>query len=143
MSRTRQLRTGSHAAGSEGGALGADDLLPLVVYVVIKAKAASLPAELAYVADFLAEGQVHGRQGYALVSLQCACRVASELEWGEELLRAAPPEGGAADEPPGADASAAAVGQRRDDVTSATTLTPASGSASGGRTRRDEAVEVD
>ena len=37
--------------------------------------------------DFLPEGLHHGKEGYALVSLQCACRVAlGELAWGEGLL---------------------------------------------------------
>ena len=66
--------------------LGADDLLPLVVYVVVRSGIYSLPAELAYVCDFLRAGLIHGQEGYALVSLQCACRVAGDLAWGVGLL---------------------------------------------------------
>ena len=43
-----------------------------------RSRVASLPAELAYVAEFL-DSRLHaGKEGYALVSLQCACRVALE-----------------------------------------------------------------
>lgn len=84
---TRALRL--HASAASPGhatALGADDLLPLVVYVLVRSGIYSLPAELAYVADFLGENRIHGKEGYALVSLQCACRVAGDLAWGRGLL---------------------------------------------------------
>ena len=50
----------------------------------------SLPAELAYVQDFLGEGLAYGQQGYALVSLQCACHYAQQLAWGQGLLQPKP-----------------------------------------------------
>ena len=77
-----------HAAGAgappapQGAALlGTDDLLPLVIYVLIRSRATSLPAEMAFLSDFLSAGRLHGKEGYALVSLQCACRIATELTW--------------------------------------------------------------
>ena len=39
--------------------------------------------------QFLDERLQHGKEGYALVSLQCACRVVQELAWGEGMLRGA------------------------------------------------------
>ena len=79
--------SGSHGPSSPA-ALGADDLLPLMVYVIVRSRVSSLPAELALVSDFLPAGQLHGREGYALVSLQCATRVACELTWSASLVRA-------------------------------------------------------
>ena len=79
-------------AGHKGGPpkLGADDLLPLMVYVLLRSGIYSLPAELQYVSDFLHEGLHHGKEGYALVSMQCACRVAADLTWGVGLLKERP-----------------------------------------------------
>ena len=67
--------------GPAPSALGADDLLPLVVYVLVRSRVTALPAELAFVSDFLPGHVLHGKEGYALVSLQCACRVCQELTW--------------------------------------------------------------
>ena len=74
------------AASAAAAALGADDLLPLLVYTVTRSRVTSLPAELAFVCDFLPPGQQHGKEGYALVSLQCACRVAQDLNWASDSL---------------------------------------------------------
>ena len=98
--RARKLSQSSQIGGANGGggggsstALGADDLLPLVVYVVLRSKVASLPAELSFVAEFLGSGLQYGREGYALVSLQCANRVALEVSWGCGLLLGATARG--------------------------------------------------
>ena len=132
-SRARKLRAAAKHAGSGGGggggggggsSLGADDLLPLLVYMVIRARVASLPAELAFVADFLPEGLQHGKEGYALVSLQCACRAAlDELAWGEGLLGARPdaPSSDARSDDPAPDEPAA--DQALEKVQSAPTAT--------------------
>jgi len=87
--RALSLRAaGSLKASSSAAAMGADDLLPLLVYTVARSRVTSLPAELAFICDFLPPGQQHGKEGYALVSLQCACRVAQDLDWtSDSLLR--------------------------------------------------------
>jgi hypothetical protein len=91
--------------GGGASSLSADNLLPLFIYVVVRSGVYSLPAELAYVADFLGEGLVHGQVGYALVSLQCACTYAQELEWGVGLLHPMPdPDGTSSGSPSGGDA---------------------------------------
>ena len=59
--------------------LGAEDLVPLIVYVVIRSRMATLPAELCYVAEFLPPPLLHGKEGYALTTLQSATHVAIEL----------------------------------------------------------------
>ena len=88
--------TSLRSAGLDGHAhgrpskLGADDLLPLVVYVLVRSGIYNLPAELQYVADFLQDALHYGKEGYALVSMQCACRVAADLAWGTGLLRERP-----------------------------------------------------
>lgn len=82
----------SPEAGGAHSALCADNLLPLFIYVVVRSGVYSLPAELAYVQDFLGEGLAHGQLGYALVSLQCACHYAQELSWGQGLLQPKPVE---------------------------------------------------
>ena len=86
-----RLRAVAHGAASEEAAvrpsaLGADDLLPLTVYVLIRSRAATLPAELAFIVDYLPEGYQHGSLGYALASVQCACRVALDLSWEHSLI---------------------------------------------------------
>ena len=86
--RALSLRAVGTGKASKGAAMGADDLLPLLVYVVTRSRVTSLPAELAFICDFLPAGQQHGKEGYALVSLQCACRVAQDLNWtSDSLLR--------------------------------------------------------
>jgi hypothetical protein len=86
--RALSLRAAGTGKASKGAAMGADDLLPLLVYVVTRSRVTSLPAELAFICDFLPAGQQHGKEGYALVSLQCACRVAQDLNWtSDSLLR--------------------------------------------------------
>ena len=61
--------------------LGAEDLLPLVVYVLVRSGVERLPAELAFVADFLPQSMQFGKEGYALTTLQCANHVACELPY--------------------------------------------------------------
>ena len=84
---------GGGGAAAQGASrpspLGADDLLPLLVFVVVRSRVASLPAELAYIADYLPLADQHGQLGYAVTSMQCACRVALELNWCNDSLIAA------------------------------------------------------
>jgi hypothetical protein len=54
--------------------------------VLVRSRIYSIPAEIHYAADFLGEALHLGKEGYALVSLQCACRVAVDLQWGDGLL---------------------------------------------------------
>jgi len=84
--------SGMGADGQRPAALGADDLLPLSVYVVIRSRMSALPGELLYIASFLPDGHQHGSLGYALTSLQCACRVALDLRWDcDSLIRSPEP----------------------------------------------------
>ena len=85
----RSAGLGGHAHGRPSK-LGADDLLPLVVYVLVRSGIYNIPAELQYVSDFLHDALHYGKEGYALVSMQCACRVAADLAWGTGLLRDRP-----------------------------------------------------
>ena len=108
-SRTLSLRKARGAKVKEGAdALGADDLLPLIVYahanaqadadgrtcpgswasghalrryVIVRSCIPSLAAELAFIEDFLPAPMQYGKEGYALVSMQCACRVCQDLSW--------------------------------------------------------------
>ena len=89
-SRSASLDAAARSTTTSCG-LGADDLLPLLVYVLVRSRCSSLPAELAFVCDFLPPAHLHGRDGYALVSLQCAVRVARELRPGDPLLTPARP----------------------------------------------------
>ncbi|KAL1525008.1 hypothetical protein AB1Y20_019884 [Prymnesium parvum] len=73
-------------AETQQSALCADELLPLLVYVIIRSRMTTIPAELAYIRALLPEIYQHGSLGYALASFQCACRVALDLDWSCEKL---------------------------------------------------------
>lgn len=69
-------REGGRGAYEDGSpALGAEDLLPIMVYVVLRSRAAVLPAELELVSELMPAELAFGREGYALTTMQCACHV--------------------------------------------------------------------
>lgn len=72
---------GHRSRGQQPSDLCADDLLPVLVYVIVRAHASSLPAELMYTTDFLPRAYQGGRLGYAVASVSSACRVVMELDW--------------------------------------------------------------
>ena len=77
--RALELHSASTGAEPPTLMLGAEDLLPLMVYVVVRSRMSLLPAELAFIAEFLPPAMLYGQEGYALTTMQCACHVALEL----------------------------------------------------------------
>uniref|UniRef100_A0A8D0GN41 VPS9 domain containing 1 n=1 Tax=Sphenodon punctatus TaxID=8508 RepID=A0A8D0GN41_SPHPU len=63
-------------------AIGADDLLPILSYVVLKSSLPQLVSECAALEEFIHEGYLIGEEGYCLTSLQSA------LSYVETLHRA-------------------------------------------------------
>ncbi|XP_073439937.1 VPS9 domain-containing protein 1 isoform X2 [Dendrobates tinctorius] len=59
-----------HSPGS--AAIGADDLLPIVAFVVLKSGMSHLVSECAALEEFIHEGDLIGEVGYCLTSLQSA-----------------------------------------------------------------------
>jgi hypothetical protein len=66
---------GRGACGGRPPALGAEDLLPIMVYVVLRSRAAVLPAELELISELMPAELAFGCEGYALTTMQCACHV--------------------------------------------------------------------
>jgi hypothetical protein len=52
--------------------IGADDFLPLVTYIMIQANIPFIYSELEFIADFIPETHLLGKNGYLLVSVQAA-----------------------------------------------------------------------
>ena len=59
--RALELHAATAASTGRPPTLGAEELLPLVAYVLVRSRTAILPAELAFVADFLPEGMANGQ----------------------------------------------------------------------------------
>ncbi|EOD17169.1 hypothetical protein EMIHUDRAFT_631900, partial [Emiliania huxleyi CCMP1516] len=99
-----------HEAASGGGSdgergapcLGAEDLLPITVYVVLRSRVAVLPSELELVAELLPSELAGGREGYALTTMQCACHVLLRTPFSQGLLEACGAEAEAGAGPAGA-----------------------------------------
>ncbi|KAJ7312175.1 hypothetical protein JRQ81_006528 [Phrynocephalus forsythii] len=74
-----------YCGGSEGGpqtaaaAIGADDLLPILSYVVLKSNLPQLVSECAALEEFIHEGYLIGEEGYCLTSLQSALSYVESL----------------------------------------------------------------
>uniref|UniRef100_A0A8C0GG11 VPS9 domain containing 1 n=1 Tax=Chelonoidis abingdonii TaxID=106734 RepID=A0A8C0GG11_CHEAB len=60
-------------------AIGADDLLPILAYVVLKSNLPQLVAECAALEEFIHEGYLIGEEGYCLTSLQSALSYVESL----------------------------------------------------------------
>ncbi|XP_039359532.1 VPS9 domain-containing protein 1 isoform X2 [Mauremys reevesii] len=60
-------------------AIGADDLLPILSYVVLKSNLPQLVAECAALEEFIHEGYLIGEEGYCLTSLQSALSYVESL----------------------------------------------------------------
>uniref|UniRef100_A0A8C3SRY8 VPS9 domain containing 1 n=1 Tax=Chelydra serpentina TaxID=8475 RepID=A0A8C3SRY8_CHESE len=63
-------------------AIGADDLLPILSYVVLKSDLPELVAECAALEEFIHEGYLIGEEGYCLTSLQSALSYVESLHRG-------------------------------------------------------------
>ena len=61
----------------------ADELVPLIAYVCIISRVASLPVELSLLQDLSTDAQLSGEQGYALATFQVALRWLMQLRWDE------------------------------------------------------------
>ena len=61
----------------------ADELMPLVAYVLLRAQVASLPAELALAGGVASEAQQSGEGGYCLATFQVATSWAMALKWDQ------------------------------------------------------------
>ncbi|XP_061450507.1 VPS9 domain-containing protein 1 isoform X2 [Rhineura floridana] len=74
-----------YCGGSEGrtqpasAAIGADDLLPILSYVVLKSNLPQLVSECAALEEFIHEGYLIGKEGYCLTSLQSALSYVESL----------------------------------------------------------------
>ncbi|KAL8195110.1 UNVERIFIED_CONTAM: VPS9 domain-containing protein 1 [Gekko kuhli] len=60
-------------------AIGADDLLPILSYVVLKSNLPQLVSECAALEEFIHEGYLIGEEGYCLTSLQSALSYVESL----------------------------------------------------------------
>ncbi|XP_031197589.1 VPS9 domain-containing protein 1 isoform X2 [Mastomys coucha] len=78
----------SHEARPEGGsqphaaAIGADDLLPILSFVVLRSGLPQLVSECAALEEFTHEGYLIGEEGYCLTSLQSALSYVELLSQG-------------------------------------------------------------
>uniref|UniRef100_A0A670IR95 VPS9 domain containing 1 n=1 Tax=Podarcis muralis TaxID=64176 RepID=A0A670IR95_PODMU len=74
-----------YCGGREGrpqpasSAIGADDLLPILSYVVLKSNLPQLVSECAALEEFIHEGYLIGEEGYCLTSLQSALSYVESL----------------------------------------------------------------
>ncbi|XP_075045174.1 VPS9 domain-containing protein 1 [Mixophyes fleayi] len=64
--------TEENGASSGTVAMGADDLLPILAFVVLKSRMSHLVFECAALEEFIHEGSLIGEEGYCLTSLQSA-----------------------------------------------------------------------
>uniref|UniRef100_A0A8D2J921 VPS9 domain containing 1 n=1 Tax=Varanus komodoensis TaxID=61221 RepID=A0A8D2J921_VARKO len=70
-----------YCGGREGAATeGADDLLPILSYVVLKSNLPQLVSECAALEEFIHEGYLIGEEGYCLTSLQSALSYVESLK---------------------------------------------------------------
>ncbi|XP_064641496.1 VPS9 domain-containing protein 1-like [Lineus longissimus] len=60
------------AGKSQGSSLGADDLLPIMSFVVIHSRMPQLLSECAALEEFIHHGYLYGEEGYCLTSVQTA-----------------------------------------------------------------------
>ncbi|XP_078400666.1 VPS9 domain-containing protein 1 isoform X2 [Cetorhinus maximus] len=63
-------------------AIGADDLLPILSYVVLKSNLTQLISECAALEEFIHEGYLIGEEGYCLTSMQSALSYVESLSRG-------------------------------------------------------------
>lgn len=68
---------------SEAGAeeIAADELLPLFVFVLVRARVPSLYSQARFVSDFLPKHYALGRHGYSLATLQAALQYLLDTSW--------------------------------------------------------------
>ena len=72
----------AHAnAGGECDQLSADEILPLFVFALVRARVPCLYAEARLLADFLPKNCALGRYGYSLTTLQAALHFLLETSW--------------------------------------------------------------
>uniref|UniRef100_A0A670Z367 VPS9 domain containing 1 n=1 Tax=Pseudonaja textilis TaxID=8673 RepID=A0A670Z367_PSETE len=63
-------------------AIGADDLLPILSFVVLQSRSPQLVSECAALEEFIHEGSLIGEEGYCLTSLQSALSYVQSLQGG-------------------------------------------------------------
>ena len=71
----------SNNAGGECDQLSADEILPLFVFALVRARVPCLYAEARLLADFLPKNCALGRYGYSLTTLQAALHFLLETSW--------------------------------------------------------------
>lgn len=67
----------------------ADELMPLIAYVLLRARVGTLPVELAMLQEVAGDEELLGAQGYCLATFQVACAWVAQLRW-DKLLHAEP-----------------------------------------------------
>lgn len=84
------LGTSSAPPLSAPVALGADDLLPLFIWVVLRSQCPYLHSNCAYIQSFLSPVRLIGQAGYSLVNLESAIAFLTDI--GPESLNIDPQE---------------------------------------------------
>lgn len=74
----------SAKAKDKGIIIGADDLLLLFTYLVLKSKNDFLPAEIVFVKDFINEKRLHMVEGYYLATIEAALQIVLNDHIGPE-----------------------------------------------------------
>ena len=80
----------SDATAMGGTPISADELMPLATYVMLRSQVASLPAELAMLAELASESERLGEGGYCLATFQVAGVWLMNLKW-DEMQHPPPP----------------------------------------------------
>lgn len=62
------------------GCSGADDLLPIISYVIIKANPPSMRSQTAFMSEFINEMLAMGEEGYAMATLETALEFLDNFE---------------------------------------------------------------
>ena len=68
-------------AESSAEEIAADELLPLFVFVLVRARVPRLYSQSRYISDFLPKQYALGRHGYSLATLQAALQYLLETSW--------------------------------------------------------------
>ena len=69
----------SSAASCAPVALGADDLLPLFIWIVLRSQSPRLHSNCAYIHAFLSPVRLMGQEGYCLVNLESATAFLTDI----------------------------------------------------------------
>ncbi|GFR74392.1 VPS9 domain-containing 1 [Elysia marginata] len=69
----------SRQGGKKAPSIGADDLVPILCYVVIRSEMPQLASECQAMAEFIQEGYLMGEEGYCLTTLRTALNYVTSL----------------------------------------------------------------